>query len=171
MFLHVYVNLFNFLLDLVEAIRTQLALNVGCKASLKKFTNRQAAGWLDLMIKFTKIHSKRPGPAQHISEINSCSLKNASWAGLWWLLLASVLPWCFLCTPFPPPQGLYLHKCLSIWCPTVCDTAYWLGRAMYFHIQLSPPLLKWVILDIFYLNSLGLHPFICKVSIMKAHIS
>lgn len=44
---HAYVNLFNFLLDLVEAIRTELALNVACKASSQKCTNRQATGWLD----------------------------------------------------------------------------------------------------------------------------
>lgn len=42
-----YVNLFHFLPDLVEAIITELALNVGCHASLMKFTSRQAAEPLD----------------------------------------------------------------------------------------------------------------------------
>lgn len=53
---HVYANLFNFLLDLVGAIRTELALDVGCKASSKKYSNWQGAGWLDPMPEFTKLH-------------------------------------------------------------------------------------------------------------------
>lgn len=53
---HACVNLFNFLLDLVEAIRTELALSVGCKASSKKCTNRQAPGWLDPMSALTRTH-------------------------------------------------------------------------------------------------------------------
>jgi hypothetical protein len=43
--MHAYANLFNFFLDLVEAIRAELTLNVDCKGFLKQFTKfRQLAG-------------------------------------------------------------------------------------------------------------------------------
>lgn len=37
--MHAYANLSNFLPDLVEAIRAELSLNIGCKTPLKQFTN------------------------------------------------------------------------------------------------------------------------------------
>lgn len=36
---HAYANLFNLLLDSVEAVRAELRLHIGCRASLKQSTN------------------------------------------------------------------------------------------------------------------------------------
>jgi len=120
MFLHVYVNFFNFLLDLVEAVRTQLVLNVGCKASLKKFTNRQAARWLDPMIKFTKMHLKGPGPAQHSLRDKFLFSEKCFMGWLWWLLLASILPWRFLCRPPSTPGSLSAQMLVYLMSYCVC---------------------------------------------------
>lgn len=110
--MHAYVNLFNFLLDLVEAIRTQLVLNVGCKAFLKKFTNRQAAAWLDPVIKFTKMHLKRPGSAQHSLRDKFLFSEKCFMGWLRWLFLAYILLWspCSLpSTPEPLSAHMLVH--------------------------------------------------------------
>lgn len=107
-----YVNLFNFLFDLVEAIRIELALNVGCKASSKKFTNKKAAGWLDPMTGFTKMHLERQGLLSAVSEAeNSSSSENAS------LAVSAVCYWYLFCIL------VFLHLHLTQHGASICTLA------------------------------------------------
>ena len=120
----VYVNLFNFLPDLVEASITELALNVDCQDSLKKFTSGQAAGWLDLMTEFTEMYLQRRGPDPHSLSGGELLFSAKCFLGCvcCWLLVSAL---CF-CDPLQnplirrPSKCLCLYICLSIWCPTLC---------------------------------------------------
>lgn len=59
--MHAYANLFHFLPDLVEAIRAELSLNIGCKTPLKQFTNC----WkLHPVTQFTQIYLQSKEHAQ-----------------------------------------------------------------------------------------------------------
>ena len=84
-----YVNLFHFLPDLVEAIITELALNVGCHASLMKSTSRQAAGWLNLMTEFTQMHFQRQGASPTQAQWWRISGENSLGCVCWWWLISA----------------------------------------------------------------------------------
>lgn len=110
------VNLFNFLSDLEEAIITELALNVGCQASLMKFTIKQAVGWLDLMTEFTKLHLQRQGPAQHSLSHGDLLFSGKCLLGwvCWWLFV-SVLSFGDPSAESPPhPQQMPLSVGMSV---------------------------------------------------------
>lgn len=118
---HAYVNLFNFLLDLVEAIRTELALNVACKASSKKCTNRQAAGWLDPHDWIHQNAFTEARACSTVSETENSSSENASWDGC---AGSSYLFWALMLHLQTSPQCLYLCVWLSIWCPATQSIAF-----------------------------------------------
>lgn len=91
-----YVDLFNFLLDLVEAVRAKLALNIGYKASSKKFNySGQVAAWTPWLSSPKSIY-KRKGLLSAVSEMENLPYAEKTsctgYAGYCWRLFhASVL--------------------------------------------------------------------------------